>query len=148
MPAILEDDVPDSMADGGSVATLPFPPVTKKHIMNCSYHSWHPKYARLLKLSHQFALMLTSFPDIAPLHLKRASYLSPSLSSITFAPTALSSRTTTNRAPSQSGQKIAVSFQPRTRTEQSQMTSRRMWQLVGGTFILRYRTLSKRWAEE
>lgn len=44
MPAILEDEMPDSMADGGSVATLPFPPVTKKHIMNCSYHSWHPKY--------------------------------------------------------------------------------------------------------
>lgn len=31
--------------DGG-IATLPFPPITKAHIMNCSYHSWHPKYAK------------------------------------------------------------------------------------------------------
>jgi len=23
---------------------LPFPPVTKQHILNCSYHNWHPKY--------------------------------------------------------------------------------------------------------
>jgi hypothetical protein len=22
---------------------LPFPPVTKQHILNCSYHTWHPK---------------------------------------------------------------------------------------------------------
>jgi hypothetical protein len=22
---------------------LPFPPLTKEHILNCSYHSWHPK---------------------------------------------------------------------------------------------------------
>lgn len=22
---------------------LPFPPVTKTHILNCSYHSWHPR---------------------------------------------------------------------------------------------------------
>jgi hypothetical protein len=22
---------------------LPFPPVTKEHILNCSYHKWHPK---------------------------------------------------------------------------------------------------------
>jgi hypothetical protein len=22
---------------------LPFPPVTKQHILNCSYHNWHPK---------------------------------------------------------------------------------------------------------
>ena len=24
---------------------LPFPPVSKNHILNCSFHSWHPKYA-------------------------------------------------------------------------------------------------------
>jgi hypothetical protein len=23
---------------------LPFPPVTKQHILNCSYHTWHPKW--------------------------------------------------------------------------------------------------------
>ena len=144
MPAVIQDETIGA-TDGG-IATLPFPPITRAHIMNCSYHSWHPKYARLLKLSHQFALMLTSFPDIAPLHLKRASYLSQSLSSTTFAPTALSSQTTTNRAPSQSGQKIAVSSQPQTRMEKSRMTSRRMSQLAGGTSTLRYRTLSRLWA--
>ena len=32
-------------ADGG-IATLPFPPITKSHIMNCSYHSWHPRCVR------------------------------------------------------------------------------------------------------
>ena len=32
-----------ALADGG-IATLPFPPITKAHIMNCSYHSWHPRY--------------------------------------------------------------------------------------------------------
>lgn len=32
---------------------LPFPPVTKSHILNCSYHSWYPRYrvSHLLKLS-------------------------------------------------------------------------------------------------
>jgi hypothetical protein len=34
-------------ADGG-IATLPFPPITKAHIMNCSYHSWHPRYVRII----------------------------------------------------------------------------------------------------
>lgn len=39
---------------------LPFPPVTKSHILNCSYHSWYPKYrsitpkARLTPLNHEF----------------------------------------------------------------------------------------------
>jgi len=27
----------------GALIELPFPPVTKEHILNCSYHSWHPK---------------------------------------------------------------------------------------------------------
>jgi hypothetical protein len=44
MPAGIEDDMIES-ADGG-IATLPFPPITKAHIMNCSYHSWHPRYIR------------------------------------------------------------------------------------------------------
>ena len=25
---------------------LPFPPITKSHILNCSYHSWYPRYRR------------------------------------------------------------------------------------------------------
>ena len=45
MPAVIEDETIGA-TDGG-IATLPFPPITKAHIMNCSYHSWHPKYDRL-----------------------------------------------------------------------------------------------------
>ncbi|KAF2734857.1 D123-domain-containing protein [Polyplosphaeria fusca] len=39
---------------------LPFPPVTKEHILNCSYHNWHPRYravtpkARLVPLPDAF----------------------------------------------------------------------------------------------
>ncbi|KAL5395357.1 hypothetical protein PMIN06_008910 [Paraphaeosphaeria minitans] len=39
---------------------LPFPAVTKQHILNCSYHNWHPKYravtpkARLVPLPSAF----------------------------------------------------------------------------------------------
>lgn len=146
MPAVVEDETIGA-TDGG-IATLPFPPITKAHIMNCSYHSWHPKYARYQDVSHLYALMLTNSSDTAPSHPKRASYLLQSLSSTTFAPTASSSPTTTNRAPSQSGQKTAVSSQPQTRMEKSQKTSTRMWQLAGEIFTLRFRTLLKHWAEE
>jgi hypothetical protein len=43
---------------------LPFPPLTKQHILNCSYHSWHPKYrtltpkARLIPLTAPFLTYL------------------------------------------------------------------------------------------
>jgi hypothetical protein len=36
------DPVFSSSTEG--MTELPFPPVTKKHILNCSYHSWHPRY--------------------------------------------------------------------------------------------------------
>jgi hypothetical protein len=146
MPAAIEDETIGA-TDGG-IATLPFPPITKAHIMNCSYHSWHPKYARLQDSSRLYAAMLTSLSDTAQSHQKRVSYPSQSLSSTTFAPTALSSPTTTNRAPSQSGQKTAVSSQPQTRMEKSRGMNTRMSQLAGGAFTLRSRTLLKHWAEE
>jgi D123 len=47
----------------GSVSkmrALPFPPLKKSHILNCSYHSWHPRYraftpkARLIPLTTPF----------------------------------------------------------------------------------------------
>lgn len=38
MPAIIDDD------PAAGLTELPFPPVTKAHILNCSYHNWHPKY--------------------------------------------------------------------------------------------------------
>ncbi|KAK5120097.1 hypothetical protein LTR85_006578 [Meristemomyces frigidus] len=38
MPAIIDDD------PAAGLTELPFPPVTKAHILNCSYHNWHSKY--------------------------------------------------------------------------------------------------------
>ncbi|KAJ4314563.1 hypothetical protein N0V94_006390 [Neodidymelliopsis sp. IMI 364377] len=51
---------------------LPFPPVTKTHILNCSYHSWHPKYravtpkARLVPLPAAFIDYLRSDGIVLP----------------------------------------------------------------------------------
>lgn len=39
MPVILDDE--ESFTS--NTTQLPFPPVTKEHILNCSFHSWHPK---------------------------------------------------------------------------------------------------------
>lgn len=52
MPAVIEGDASSDITENENVpAELPFPPVTKKHIMNCSYHSWHPKYVCRPELS-------------------------------------------------------------------------------------------------
>ncbi|KAF3045394.1 hypothetical protein E8E11_006713 [Didymella keratinophila] len=51
---------------------LPFPPVTKQHILNCSYHSWHPKFravtpkARLVPLPAAFLDYLRSDGIVLP----------------------------------------------------------------------------------
>lgn len=51
---------------------LPFPPVTKSHILNCSYHSWYPKYrsltpkARLIPLSASFLSYLRADGIVLP----------------------------------------------------------------------------------
>ncbi|KAJ5667383.1 hypothetical protein N7507_003247 [Penicillium longicatenatum] len=43
---------------------LPFPPITYSHILNCSYHNWHPRYrtlapkSRVIPLSPQFITYL------------------------------------------------------------------------------------------
>lgn len=48
------------MTDSHQHTTLPFPPITARHILNCAFHSWHPKYrsqtpkARLIPLSPPF----------------------------------------------------------------------------------------------
>lgn len=98
MPAIIEDDASSDITENENdnvPAELPFPPVTKKHIMNCSYHSWHPKYVcrpelscflknkKGEKMSNNLAL-----PDTAPSRPKHASSPSLALSSTTCAPTA------------------------------------------------------------
>ncbi|KAF2688564.1 D123-domain-containing protein [Lentithecium fluviatile CBS 122367] len=51
---------------------LPFPPVTRQHILNCSYHSWHPKYraitpkARLVPLPAAFLAYLRADGIVLP----------------------------------------------------------------------------------
>ncbi|KAF9700879.1 hypothetical protein EKO04_000065 [Ascochyta lentis] len=51
---------------------LPFPPVTKNHILNCSYHNWHPRYravtpkARLVPLPAAFLDYLRSDGIVLP----------------------------------------------------------------------------------
>ncbi|KAL8750258.1 MAG: hypothetical protein Q9199_007186 [Rusavskia elegans] len=55
-----------------SMTRLPFPPVTRSHILHCSYHSWHPKYrsitpkARLIPLTAPFLAYLRSDGIIVP----------------------------------------------------------------------------------
>ncbi|GAB7354778.1 hypothetical protein MBLNU459_g5176t1 [Dothideomycetes sp. NU459] len=57
-----EDGTRTEFVEGGAepLTQLPFPPLTKSHIMNCSYHSWHPRYraftpkARLIPLTQPF----------------------------------------------------------------------------------------------
>ncbi|KAF2183801.1 cell division cycle protein-like protein [Zopfia rhizophila CBS 207.26] len=54
------------------IKQLPFPPVTKNHILNCSYHSWHPKYravtpkARTVRLPSPFLAYLREDGIILP----------------------------------------------------------------------------------
>ncbi|KAK5137059.1 hypothetical protein LTR08_001068 [Meristemomyces frigidus] len=50
MPAIIDDD------PAAGLTELPFPPVTKAHILNCSYHTWHPKYRAITPKSRTIPL--------------------------------------------------------------------------------------------
>ncbi|KAF2128847.1 D123-domain-containing protein [Dothidotthia symphoricarpi CBS 119687] len=65
-------EVPAPAFADGALKELPFPPVTKNHILNCSYHSWHPKYraatpkARLVSLPPAFLDYLRSDGIILP----------------------------------------------------------------------------------
>lgn len=36
--------------DSSSMTELPFPPLTKSHVIHCSYHSWYPRFDRCLCL--------------------------------------------------------------------------------------------------
>ncbi|KAL8813058.1 MAG: hypothetical protein Q9223_007140 [Gallowayella weberi] len=55
-----------------SSTKLPFPPVTRSHILHCSYHHWRPKYrsitpkARLIPLTAPFLAYLRSDGIILP----------------------------------------------------------------------------------
>lgn len=66
MPAVIDDDLSAGLTE------LPFPPFTKAHILNCSYHSWHPKYraitpkSRLVPLTRPFVDYLRADGIILP----------------------------------------------------------------------------------
>ncbi|KAF2161049.1 hypothetical protein M409DRAFT_59566 [Zasmidium cellare ATCC 36951] len=68
MPAILENAAQGT----GTEARLPFPPVTKSHILHCSYHYWHPRFrtitpkARLIPLTGPFLNYLRADGIILP----------------------------------------------------------------------------------
>jgi D123 len=65
MPAV-EDESPQKLTK------LPFPPVTKQHIMNCSYSSWQPKFrsstpkARVIPLTPAFVEYLNADGIVLP----------------------------------------------------------------------------------
>ena len=48
MPAITESKAAPEPTNAASAASAPtpvqFPPVTRKHILHCSYDYWFPKY--------------------------------------------------------------------------------------------------------
>jgi hypothetical protein len=68
----MDDENEERLVGTPSTATLPFPPVTKSHIMHCSFHSWHPKYrtitpkARVIPLSRPFVDYLRADGIILP----------------------------------------------------------------------------------
>ncbi|OJD31889.1 cell division cycle protein 123 [Diplodia corticola] len=61
-----------SASEDAPLTHLPFPPVTKQHVLNCSFHSWHPRYrkitpkARLIPLSRPFLNYLRADGIILP----------------------------------------------------------------------------------
>ncbi|KAL1993799.1 hypothetical protein VTN49DRAFT_2468 [Thermomyces lanuginosus] len=64
---------PEPSADAGETPRkLPFPPVTRSHILHCSYHYWQPLYraitpkARLIPLSDAFLSYLRSDGIVLP----------------------------------------------------------------------------------
>lgn len=78
LPDVLKDldinheDDSDIEEEAQPLTKLPFPPLTKQHILNCSYHSWHPKYktitpkARLLPLTEPFLHYLRADGIVLP----------------------------------------------------------------------------------
>ncbi|KAK1048241.1 hypothetical protein LTR74_017557, partial [Friedmanniomyces endolithicus] len=66
------DPLSPSEPDPSPPTSLPFPPVTRAHILNCSYHSWHPRYksftpkARVIPLTKAFLAYLRADGIVLP----------------------------------------------------------------------------------
>ncbi|KAI9718880.1 MAG: hypothetical protein M1812_003764 [Candelaria pacifica] len=72
MPAKEADDCSERSSSPEPLTSLPFPPITKAHILHCSYHYWHELYrpitpkARLIPLTPSFLSYLRSDGIILP----------------------------------------------------------------------------------
>ncbi|OQN99950.1 hypothetical protein B0A48_14155 [Cryoendolithus antarcticus] len=72
MPALIEEDISRDSSPDGVPSSLPFGPITKAHILHCSYHSWWPKYrtispkARLVPLTQPFVEYLRADGIVLP----------------------------------------------------------------------------------
>ncbi|KAK0251386.1 hypothetical protein B0A54_09319 [Friedmanniomyces endolithicus] len=74
VPSVPSDpsDPSDPSPPSPPPTSLPFPPVTRAHILNCSYHSWHPKYqslspkARVIPLTAPFLAYLRADGIVLP----------------------------------------------------------------------------------
>lgn len=69
---LYESESSNSSISEQPLSRLPFPPVTRQHILHCSYHFWHARYravtpkARLIPLSDAFVHYLRSDGIILP----------------------------------------------------------------------------------
>jgi hypothetical protein len=52
MPDMETEKTPEEASLSEVPDRLPFPPVTYSHILHCSYHEWHPRYAFASYLRH------------------------------------------------------------------------------------------------
>ncbi|KAH8695095.1 cell cycle control protein Cdc123 [Talaromyces proteolyticus] len=80
MPHVESEPIEAAESSGG-LARLPFPPVTRSHILHCSYHYWHPLYraltpkARLIPLTDPFISYLLADGIVLPPDQPRRSTL-------------------------------------------------------------------------
>jgi hypothetical protein len=66
MPSLDPSEAGDKAASPAPLTRLPFPSVTKSHILHCSYHHWHPLYVTYLKLPYFSADTSPSYKSISP----------------------------------------------------------------------------------
>ncbi|MCJ1433712.1 hypothetical protein MMC27_003076 [Xylographa pallens] len=69
---VAEVDLVSRSGSGAPLTRLPFPPISRSHILHCSFHFWHPLYrsttpkARLIPLSPSFLAYLRADGIVLP----------------------------------------------------------------------------------
>ncbi|MCJ1285557.1 hypothetical protein MMC26_004898 [Xylographa opegraphella] len=69
---VAESDLVSPSGSEAPLTRLPFPPITRSHILHCSFHFWHPLYrsitpkARLIPLSPSFLAYLRADGIVLP----------------------------------------------------------------------------------